>query len=60
MKGGIIYLSEKLSLNAQKATTIPDLKSSLLVLLGQLAYDDCTILLSKRKLYAIKENDIVL
>ena len=39
-KGGILNLSEKLSLIAQKATIIPDLKSSSLISLGQLVDDD--------------------
>ena len=42
-EGGIINLSEKLPLIAQKATIVPDLTSSLLISLGQLADDDCTI-----------------
>jgi hypothetical protein len=39
---------------------MPELKSSSLISLGQLADDGCSILLNKTKLFAIKENEIVL
>ena len=48
-EGRIINLSEKLSFIAQKVTIIPDLKISSLIALGQLADDNCTILLNKIK-----------
>ena len=48
-EGGIIHLSEKLSLIAQKATIIPDLKISSLISSDKLADDDCTIILNKIK-----------
>ena len=39
---------------------MPELKNSSLISLGQLADDGCSILLNKTKLFAIKENAIVL
>ena len=57
---GILPLSNKLSKQAKTPTTLPKLKSSSLISLGQLCDDDCVILLNKKKLYAIKEKVIVL
>ena len=39
---------------------LPELKSSSLISMGQLCDDDCLVVLSKKKLAAIKDNKIVL
>ena len=57
---GVILLSPLLLIEASTASIIPELKNSSLISLGQLADDDCTILLNKKKLFAIKEEQIVL
>ena len=57
---GDIPLSPLLSKNAKKALIIPGLKSSSLISLGQIADDGCTIILDKKKLIAVKDQDIVL
>ncbi len=57
---GNIPLSPLLSNNALKALIIPGLKCSLLISLGQIVNDYCSIILDRRKLVAIKNNDIVL
>ena len=57
---GTIPLSPLLSTSAKEATILPELKSSSLISLGQLADDGCTILLTKRYLTAIKYKRIVL
>lgn len=57
---GRIPLSPLLSSNAKKASIIPGLMSSSLISLGQIVDDNCTIILDKKKLIAIKNKDIVL
>ena len=57
---GVIPLSPLLSNQATKASIIPGLTSSSLISLGQIADDGCTILLNKKKLFAIKDKDIVM
>ena len=57
---GQLPLSEKLSNQAKRATALPALKSSSLVSLGQLCDDDCTVILDKNKLLALKNSEIVL
>ena len=57
---GDIPLSPLLSNNARKASIIPGLTSSSLISLGQIVDDNCTIILDKKKLVAIKNKEIVL
>ena len=57
---GQLLLSTKLSKQAQRATALPALKSSSLISLGQLCDDDCTVILDKNKMLAIKKNEIIL
>ena len=57
---GDIPLSPLLSNNAKKASIIPGLMSSSLISLGQIVDDDCTFILDKKKLVAVKNKDIVL
>ena len=57
---GQLPLSDKLSNQAKRATALPALKSSSLVSLGQLCDDDCTVILDKNKLLALKNSEIVL
>ena len=59
-KQGILPLSPFLSLAAKQTSILPQLKSSSLISLGQLADDGCTIVLDYKKLTAIKERRIVL
>ena len=58
-KMGQLSLSKKLSKQAQSATALPALKSASLVSLGQLCDDDCVVLLNKRKMYAIKDDEVL-
>ena len=60
MKHFKITLLPFLSNNAKKTSIIPGLKSSLLTSLGQIADDRCTIVLDKRKLFALKNKQLVL
>ena len=57
---GNIPFSEKLSEAAKDASVLPGLESSSLVSLGQLCDDDCEILLNKKSLFVIKENELIL
>ena len=57
---GQLMLSSKLSKEAQTATALPALKISSLISLGQLCDENCVILLNKEKMYAIKENEVLL
>ena len=59
-KQGQLPLSPLLSENAKNASIMPELKSSSLISLGKLADDNCKILLDKKFLHAVKENEIVL
>ena len=56
---GILSLSNKLTKQAQTATILPSLCSSSLISLGQFCDDECVVLLNKAKLYAIKEDEVV-
>ena len=56
---GQLSLSTKLSKTAQAATVLPALKSSSLISLGKLCDDNCTVILDKTKLIAIKEYEII-
>ena len=57
---GQLFLSKKLSAQSQWPTALPKLRSSSLVSLGQLCDDNCTIVLDKTKLVAIKNDEIIL
>ena len=57
---GTLPLSKTLSTNARSVVVLPSLKSSSLISLGQLCDNDCRVLLDKRKLYVIKEKNMVL
>ena len=57
---GQLSLSKKLSKRAQTATALPELRSASLISLGQLCDDKCTIILDKKKMYAIKDKEIIL
>ena len=57
---GDLPISEKLSPCARNAMILPGLKSASLVSIGQLCDDDCNVLLNKKKLIAVKDNEIVL
>ena len=59
-KMGQLSLSSKLSKQAQTATALPELKSSSLISLGQLCDDNCIVLLDKKNMYAIKEDEVLL
>ena len=50
----------KLSKEATHASVLPQLKTSSLISLGQLCDDDCTVLLHKKKLFAVKDNELLL
>ena len=55
-----LLLSNKLSMQSQRATSLPALKSLSLISLGQLCNDNCTIVLDKTKMLVIKEDEIIL
>ena len=55
---GFLPLSNKLSQEAQTATTLPQLRSSSLISLGQICDSACTIFLNKNKLIAVKDANI--
>ena len=57
---GQLSLNNKLSSHAQRATILSNLKSSSLISLGQLCDDNCEILLNKKNLCVIKDNDLLL
>ena len=57
---GDLPLPREFSDNARKATILPDLKSANLISLGQLCDDNCTILLNKQQMIAVKNNKIIL
>ena len=56
---GILSLSDELSKSAYTAKKLHVLRSSSLISLGQLSRDNCTVILDKENLYAIKEEHIV-
>ena len=56
---GQLPLSSSLTPASTKTTIFPTLQSSL-ISLGRLCDDDCTVLLDKRKLRALKNNKIIL
>ena len=53
-------LYSKLSKKARIAKILPELRSSSLLSLGQLCDDDCDILLNKKKMYVIKDKELIL
>ena len=53
-----LQLSNKLSQEAQTATTILQLRSSSLISLGKICDDACTIVLDKNKLITVKDANI--
>ena len=53
-------LSSKLSNKARIAAILPELRSSSLLFLGQLFDNDCDILLNKKKMYVIKDKELIL
>ena len=57
---GQLSLSNKFSKQAQTATALPALKSFSIVSLGHLCDDNCTVILDKHKLLAIKKDEIIL
>ena len=56
---GHLPLSSSLTPTSTKTTIFPNLQSSL-ISLGQLCDDDCTVILDKRKLRALKNNEVIL
>ena len=59
-QSGQLPFSNKLSASAKKAMILPELQSSSLVSLGQLCDDNCTVVLDKKYLHAIKKDEIIL
>ena len=57
---GTLTLHHDLSRQAQVGTVLPQLRSSSLLSLGQLCDDGCDVVLNKRKLYAIKDKEVIL
>ena len=55
-----LLLSKKLSNKAKNAIVLLELKSLLLISLGQLCNNNCQVLLDKKKLTVCKENEIML
>ena len=60
IKKRILPLSLNLSETAKTAMVLPELKISFLISIGQLCNDNCNIILTKKKLYAVKNYDIIL
>ena len=57
---GVLSIHKDLSQAAKVGTVLPQLKSSSLLSLGQLCDDGCNVLLNKKKLYPLKEKQIIL
>ena len=57
---GELEFSKSLSKKARTAVILPGLKSSSLISFGKLCDDDCDILLNRHKMYAVKNDEIVL
>ena len=57
---GNLSLSRKLSKTAQIAAIVPELRSFSLLSLDQFSDYECDILLSKKKMYVIKDNELIL
>ena len=55
---GLLPLSNEFSNEAKEATVLKALKSSSLVSLGQICDDNCTIILDKEKLVALKSPNV--
>ena len=59
-EGGSLPIDETLSDEEKFASVVPRLKSTSLISLGQLCDDDCEIWLQKHKIYALKNDKIIL
>jgi hypothetical protein len=57
---GQLLLSDKLSLQAQSAFVLNDLKTGTLISLAQLCDDDCVAIFSKYDVKLLKNNEIVI
>ena len=57
---GELNFSTSLSKTARTAVILPGLKSSSLISFGKLCDDGCDILLKENKMYAVKDDEIVL
>ena len=57
---GQLPLHSKLSNTALTAAVLPGLQSSSLISLGQLCDDDCDILLNKKSLFVVKDNELMM
>ena len=57
---GQLPLSNNISTAAKDAITLPQLKNSSLISLGQLYDGDCSVMLNKKNLRVTKNNEIVL
>ena len=55
---GVLF--SNISKQAQTAIALPALQSSSLISLGQLCDDDCIVVLNKKNICAIKEDEVVL
>ena len=53
-------ISLKLSKTAKQATVLPHLNNSSLVSFEQLCDDNCKVLLNKKYIYLVKDNDLIL
>ena len=49
-----------MSQNARMVTVLPELKSSSMISLGKLFDDNCDILLNKKKMYVVKDKEVIL
>ena len=57
---GQLALSSTLSSRAKNAMILPGLKSASLISIGQLCDDGCNVLLNDKKLYALKNKEIII
>ena len=57
---GELDFSRSLSGKARTAVILPGLKSASLISFGKLCDDNCDVLLTKRKMYAVKKDEIVM
>ena len=57
---GRLPLHNSLSTKATTTSILPNLQSSSLISLGQLCDDDCQVLLNKKSLYVVKNDDVVM
>ena len=59
-KKGILPLSKKLTKEDSTAKILPGLSSASLISSGQLCDNDCKVFLDKKKLIAVKDDEIIL